>query len=71
MKLREYLEKLDLSATDFANSSRVKRGTICHILAGGGCHAKAAAKIIASTHGLVTLEDLAGDVISAETSLDV
>ena len=60
MKLGEYLKKLDLSPGGFARSSKIARATVMHILGGGGCHTRAAVRIFRTTHGLVTLEDLAG-----------
>ena len=60
MMLNDYLERLGMSPGGFAGRAGVARGTVMHLLAGGGCGATAARKIIAATLGVVTLEDLAG-----------
>ena len=65
MLLADYLAALQESAPAFATRSGVRYRTLRNVLAGDGCHASTAMRIIRATRdrptpdgGTVTLEDL-------------
>jgi len=60
MRLGDYLDAKNISPGGFARDAGVHRGTIAHVLRGGGCGVRAAVAIVEASGGLVTLEDLAG-----------
>jgi transcriptional regulator with XRE-family HTH domain len=58
MKLREYRESKGISQFTLAVAAGVTTGTVANIERGEGCTARTAQKIIQTTGGAVTLDDL-------------